>query len=293
VVYERRASPLHAARAGVAGAWCAALAVAALATEHPVVLGALVAAVLGAAAGADTAPRLLGALRYALPFALLIALVNPLVVRQGLTVIWRFGAVPPFGQLDVTLEATAYGGVLGLKALALILATALAAACVDPDEVLRLFRRAGFRSALTAALAVRLVPVLHRDARRLIEGRRCRADGGGTGRRAQLAVVRAVTAGALDRAGDVAAALEVRGYGAAHRRAPRAARRPWSRHDVAFAASAGAIVALSVVGALAGVGALTAYPALVAAWGPAEAVLSAALVACALAPFADRRGIEP
>ena len=37
-------------------------------------------------------------------------------------------------------------------------------AAVDPDELLRMFRRVSYRSALTATLATRLVPVLARDA---------------------------------------------------------------------------------------------------------------------------------
>ena len=58
--------------------------------------------------------------------------------------------------------------------------------------------------------------MLARDARRLADAQRCRP--GPPPSRARL--VRAATAGVLDRALDVAAALEVRGYGAA-RRAPR------------------------------------------------------------------------
>jgi energy-coupling factor transport system permease protein len=291
-VHERRGSPLHAARAGVAGTWCLVLGCAAtLAVEHPLVLLGLLGIVAAAATGAGVGDVLARTLRWALPFALLIALVNPFVVREGLTTIWRFGEVPPLGQVDVTLEATVYGGVLGLRALVALLAGALLSAVVDPDEALRLFRRVSFRSALTAALAIRLVPVLASDARRLDEGRRCRADAGGSGRLARLAVVRAVAAGALDRAGDVAAALEVRGYGSA--RAPRpGSARPWSRHDLAFAASAVGLVALLVGAGWVGAAAFEAYPSLSMAAGLAELGLVAALALVALAPFADRRGIE-
>ena len=139
--------------------------------------------------------------------------------------------------------------MLGLRAVALVLCGALYTAAVDPDQVLRLFRRLSFHSALTATLATRMVPVLARDARRLADAQRCRP--GPPPSRARL--VRAATAGVLDRALDVAAALEVRGYGAA-RRAPRSAgpHRPWSRHDLAFAASAVAIAALAVGGRVAG-----------------------------------------
>jgi energy-coupling factor transport system permease protein len=281
VTYARGASPLHAARAGVAAAWCLVLAGIALGAEHPLVLAALLAAVVAAGLLAGAGRALLRTLVFALPFALLIALVNPLVVREGLTVIWRFGEVPPFGQLDVTLEATVYGAVLGLRALVALLACVVLSAAVDPDELLHLFRRVSFRSALTAALAVRLVPVLARDARRLDEARRLRA----SGEPSRLVVGRAVAAGALDRAADVAAALEVRGYAGA-RPAPRR-RRPWSRHDTAFTLSAVALVAAAV--------ALrpwfTAYPELRIGAGATELGLAAALLVLALLPFADRRGV--
>jgi energy-coupling factor transport system permease protein len=287
MTYLRRASPLHAARPAVAIAWCAALAAAALVVDHPVVLAALLVAVPGAGAAAGVGDRLARAARIGVPLAVLIALVNGLVVRDGLTVILRLGTLPPFGQLDVTLEATAYGAVLGLRALVVVLAFALYAAAVDPDEVLRLFRRRGLRSALTVAVATRMVGVLGADARRLADGQRCR----GTGPAPRVAVVRAVATGALDRALDVAAALELRGYGARPAAARRAPAMPWSRHDLALGASALAVVALVVLGEAGGAAAFHAYPRLHAAPAGGAGALAAAIVACALAPFADRRGV--
>jgi energy-coupling factor transport system permease protein len=228
------------------------------------------------------------ALAFALPFALVVGLVNPLVVRDGLTVIARLGTVPVFGQLDITAEATAYGGVLALRALVVIGCFALHSAAVDPDDLLRAFRRISFRSALTAALATRLVPVLGRDARRLSDAQRCLA-GEPAPRRA---IVRAVAAGALDRAVDVAATLEVRGYGAA-RRPPRGGARPWSRHDLAFAASAAGLVVVGIAAHIAGAEAFEAYPSFEAPMGAQQLGLGAVLAACVLLPFADRRGIGP
>jgi energy-coupling factor transport system permease protein len=158
-------------------------------------------------------------------------------------------------------------------------------ATVDPDGILRLFRRVSFRSALTAALAVRLVPVLQRDGRRLAEARRCRAGEPPS----RFVVLRAVATGALDRAADVAATLEVRGYGSSV--PSRVGSGPWSRHDVAFAASTVAIVALVVFAHVAGIGGFEAYPTTHIDAGPAEAAWAAALALVTLLPFADRRGI--
>jgi energy-coupling factor transport system permease protein len=106
--------------------------------------------------------------------------------------------------------------------------------------------------------------------------------------------MRAATSGVLDRALDVAAALEVRGYGAA-RRAPRAGARsgaPYSRHDLAFAASAVAIAAIALGARAAGLVPFQSSPALHAPIGLAGLAAAAGLIACALLPFADRRGIE-
>src|SRR6202161_4989936 len=76
--------------------------------------------------------------------------------------------------------------------------------------------------------------------------------------RGRVALLAAVIGGSRDRAMDVAATLEVRGFATA-RRAPRLVR-PFSRHDIAFAASAVAILALALGGRLAGAAPFTAYP---------------------------------
>jgi energy-coupling factor transport system permease protein len=274
VIYRRRASPMHAARAGATCAYCAALAIAALVLSAPLGLGAVVVALAGAAAGA-------GVWREMRRAALL-------------TVIARLGTLPVIGQVDVTLEATVAGAVLGLRAVELVLCGALYTVAVDPDEVLRMFRRFSFHSALTATLATRMVPVLARDARRLSDAQRCRP--GRPPSRVQL--MRAATSGVLDRALDVAAALEVRGYGSRRLTSAqrpgggRGQRRPYSRHDLAFAAAAGAILALALVGRLAGWLPFESDPALHAPIRVGGVAVALGLIVCALLPFADRRGIE-
>jgi energy-coupling factor transport system permease protein len=289
VIYRRRASPLHAARAGVGCAYCAALAVAALVLSAPVALGAVALAIAGAALGAGVQRETARVLRFALPLGGLVMVVNALVVRDGLTVIARLGTVPVFGQLDITLEATVAGAVLGLRAIELVLCAALYTTAVDPDEVLRLFRRFSFHSALTATLATRMLPLLARDARRLADAQRCRP--GRPPSRAQL--MRAAMSGVLDRALDAAAALEVRGYGAARATGRGSTqRRPYSRHDLAFAAAAVAIPALAIAGRAVGWLPFASDPALYAPIAAPGLIVAAVLLACALAPFADRRGIE-
>jgi energy-coupling factor transport system permease protein len=254
--------------------------------SNPIALAAVIAALLGAGIAARVWRELRRAAIFAVPLAITIAAINALVTRDGLTVIVRLGELPILGHTDVTLEATSYGAILGLRAIALILCGALYTAAVDPDEVLRLFRRVSSRSALTATLATRLVPVLARDARRLADAQRCRPGPPPS----RLTLMRAASSGVLDRALDVAAALEVRGYGTA-RRPPRV-RRPYGRHDLEFGAAGLAILALTIGARLAGAVPFHAYPALHAPAGPDVIAVAGALVASALLPFADRRGIE-
>jgi energy-coupling factor transport system permease protein len=279
-VYRSGASPLHAARAGATAALCCAFALVCALYESPVVLCAVIVAVVAAGAAAGVAREIRRAAWISLPLVVLIAAINPLVYREGDTLLIRGGEL--LGRrFDVTLEALVAGGLAGLRLAAFVMAFGLFSACVDPDELLRLFRRVSYRSALTAALATRLVPVLARDALRRGDAARCRPAPPG-----RLAVVRSTLAGSLDRAVDVAAALEVRGYSVAGRPARR--RVPWSRHDVRVATAAALVAVAAVAVRMAGAGGVETYPRVEIATGPAELALCAAIVAGAALPFAGR-----
>ncbi len=278
-------SPLHATRAAVGGAWCLALAAVPLCSQHPAVLVAVLAVEAVAALAAGLGRELRRTAAWGVPFAVVVLVINTLVTRDGATVVFRGPSLPWPGQIDITLEGIAYGGVLGLRILAIFGTAVFLTAAVDPDELLRSLRRVSLRSGVTAALAMRLFGVLRRDAHRLADAQRCLPGG----RASRLAIMRAVTSGALDRATDIAATLEVRGFGSGAR--PPRMHRPWSRHDYAFAASAVALLAIAI-GVLAGAWAqVDAYPRLSAPVTPATVIAIVALGVCALAPFADRRGI--
>jgi energy-coupling factor transport system permease protein len=308
--YRRLASPLHAARAGVGALWALALTVAALMLFHPLALLALTLAVLGAGYGAGVGRQLVRTLRTAAIVVVPIVAINVLVSRDGLTVFARLGDLGPFGQGNLTVEAAVYGLVIGLKVTLLILITTLASLAVDPDELLRVFRRMSFRSALTASLATRMIPLLATDSERLAEAQRTRPVGMPTGPRARAALLGAVVGGSLDRALDVAATLELRGFAAARpaRRSPpyrlsgtptgpsdasRSVRRSWSRHDIAFASSAVAVLLLSLLGRFGGAGSFDAYPLVRMPVTVATGMVCAGLMVAVLLPFADRRGIDP
>jgi energy-coupling factor transport system permease protein len=287
--YRRLASPLHAARPGVAAVWALAVSLAALLLDHPLALIALLVAVLGAAAGAGVGHELRRALRIVLIIGVPIVAVNVLVSREGLTVFARLGDLGPFGQGNLTTEALVYGAVVALKVAIVILVATLASLTVDPDGLLRIVRRLSFRSALTATLAIRMLPLLVADGQRIAEAQRTRPGGAPRGPRARISLLTALVAGALDRAMDVAATLEVRGF-ATGRRAPRSAR-AWSRHDLAFSASAVALLGLASVGA--SEVHFAAYPLVRMPLTAASVAVCAGLLTAVLLPFGDRRGVEP
>lgn len=313
--YRRLASPLHATRAGVGAVWALALTAAALILYNPLPLGALAVAVLGAGVGAGVGRQLAGTLRTALIVGLPIVAINVLASREGLTVFARLGDLGPFGQGNLTVEAVVYGAVIALKVTLLMLITTLASLAVDPDELLRGFRRLSFRSALTASLATRMIPVLGADARRLAEAQRTRPEDPARGVRGRVALLSAIVGGSLERAMEVAATLELRGFAVAAegkhrpwrsrprrsgsrlsrlRRSPSEVRvkRPWSRHDLAFTCSALAVIAPALAGRLTGAASFAAYPLLKMQIDGGTWMLCAALIAAVLLPFIDRRGID-
>jgi len=280
--YTRLPSTLHSARAGVASLYCVALAFVAALFPHPLVLAAVAFAVIAAGVYAGVGRELVTrSLRLALPFAVLVVVINGLVSQRGATVVFRFGTVLGH-RFDVTAESLGWGAVTALQICCIFLAFGLFAAAVDPDELLKLMRRVSYRSALTGSLATRLVPVIARDAARMGDAARCRPSPPG-----RLEVTRAALTGALERSVEVAAALEVRGYASA--RPPRRASKAWSRHDWRVLAGAALAFGAAIAATASGVGWIDHDPVFRIGLGAGELALVAAISAAGVLPFAGTR----
>ncbi len=199
--------------------------------------GALLVLVLRAPA-TRRRPYLVGALGSGLG----IFVLSPFLAAAGHDVLWSGPVVPVLGALDVTREEIVIAALNGLRLTAVALAFAAYALLVDQD---RLLAAAGFarRSALAAVLATRLVPTLERDAAGLVEVMRGRGVAV-TGLRGRTRLLSALIAGALERALNLAEAIEARGFGRPGR--TRAPSRPWSGWDRAAVVLGGALVAGAV-----------------------------------------------
>ena len=167
-----------------------------------------------------------------------VLVLSPFLTAQGFHVLWSGPTVPVLGKLDVTEEELSIAALNALRLVAVALAFTVYALLVDHD---RLVSAAGFarRSALAVALATRLVPSLERDGvgfAEAVRGRGVPVEGV----RGHARLVSPLVAGSLERATNLAEAMEARGFGRpGHTKAPRP---PWTRLDRAAAVAAGVLV---------------------------------------------------
>jgi energy-coupling factor transport system permease protein len=170
----------------------------------------------------------------ALSTGLGVFVLSPFLQATGSTVLWSGPIVPVLGPLDVTLEELEIAALNGLRLTALGLAFAAYVLFLDHD---RLVAALGFarRSSLAVALATRLVPTLERDAVGLAEAVRGRGVEL-SGLRGHARLLSPLVAGSLERAWNLAEAMEARGFGRPG--ATRTPQPPWTALDRAAVAAA-------------------------------------------------------
>jgi energy-coupling factor transport system permease protein len=289
--YTPRPGSLQSASPSAAVTYLGALVTVAFLYSSPLVLAAvgIAAALAGVFAGVRGA--VWAAVKLGTMIAVPIVIVNALVVDRGQTVLLRLGEWPIFGRVDVTAEAIADGAIFGLRAVVVMIAFAVYSACVDPDRALRALRPLAGRSALTAALISRLVPVAAADTARLRDAGRLRGPAAAPLGRAAL--VRRLLAGSLDRSVDVAATLELRGYslkprrrrhGGSWRLSRRQSFRRGSRFDRRFYLVGAGVLFAAIVGKLVGAGDFHAYPTIEVGTEPETLLLAALILLSGLAP---------
>lgn len=199
---------------GAAGLLLAGAAAAALLTERVWVSGALSLILLGFVLGAPAARRW-PYIAAAFISSLGVFVLSPFLSVQGTSIIWSGPTVPVLGVIDVTREELVEAALNATRLSAVALAFAVYALRLDHDAMLASAGRVR-RSAFLAALAIRLVPSLERDAVGLAEAVR----GRGLelhGMRARGQLVSPLVAGSLERALNLAESMEARGFGRAGR----------------------------------------------------------------------------
>lgn len=290
MIYRRRATALHAARPAAVLGWSLALVIAVIVCPQPYALLVLAALIPAVAAAAQVASPVLKATAIAVPLSLLWVLITGLLLRDGLTVVWRLGDWPLLGSVDITLEAIVQGCVLALRGLVVLQIGMLASAVADPDRLLHSMQRVTPRAGMTGALALRLAPALAADGRRYADGLRCRADDAHLDARGRGLVLSATVGRAIDRADQVASILELRGLrdSSRMRRLPE----PWSRHDVALIVSAFFVLVGAIAARAAGLFDVQFFPSIELSPALPAIAWAVATVAVATLPLAARKGIQ-
>jgi energy-coupling factor transport system permease protein len=164
-----------------------------------------------------------------------VFVLSPFLATEGFRVLWGGPALPVLGRLDVTEEELWIAALNGLRLTGVALAFSAYALLVDHDRLVAAARFAP-RSALAVALATRLVPSLERDAAGLRDAVRGRGVPV-TGVRGHARLLSPLVAGSLERAANLAEAMDARGFGRPGRTC--APGKPWRAADhVAVAAAA-------------------------------------------------------
>jgi len=262
----------------------------AFSTDHPLVLAALAAGALVLFASAPGRPSRWFLIGGAIS-GLTLALFNPFVSAEGNLIIWQ-GPELSLIDTEVTVEEVLAGLAAGVRLFAVAALLGALLAHMDADRLQAQVARVAPRSALTCALAARLLPTLERDARAISEAARLRgvalADGRWTARaRAAAPLALPLLGSSLERGLDVAEAMTARGYGAGPR--TRVAEAPYRPREVAALMIGAAMCLLAAATVALGLADYGFYPTPDPLLGPGVGVAVAAFAGLAAAAWVLRR----
>ncbi len=210
------------------------------------------------AATMTTAREKAADLSFYLPLLLLVTVTNPLFSHNGATPLFFLNGQP------VTLEAIVYGAGLGATLWAVLLWCRCWSRIMTSEKLLYLFGRAIPRLSLVLSMALRYVPLLRRQAKKLEQSQQAlgmhTSDSWLDRVRAKLTVYSGLVGWSLENAVEVSRSMKARGYGLKGRTAY--ANYHFTKRDAALLVftlcAAGLYLAVNILG----YGGFTYYPAL-------------------------------
>jgi energy-coupling factor transport system permease protein len=224
--YRDKGTVVHHLSPLVKLAWGGGLVVLSLIFNHPVYILILFLSIIPLVRLARVGREWASTLKLTLWLGLSIIVINALFSYHGdhvlLTAPFR---LPVVGSPVITLEAIAFGAVMALKLAVIISVFSLINLTVHPDDIMAVLlkMRLPYKSVLVTSLSTRFVPCLVEDMGRISDGYRTRGvqlDTGGwfkqVKNRAKLSF--ALLANSLDRAVQVAEAMEARAFGSGQKR---------------------------------------------------------------------------
>lgn len=224
--YRDKDTVIHRLSPLVKLAWGGGLVVLSLIFNHPVYILILFLSIIPMVKLAGVGREWASALKFTLWLGLSIIVINALFSYHGDHVL----ATAPFrlpvvGQPVITLEAIAFGAVMTLKLVVIISVFVLINLTVHPDDIMAVLlkMRLPYKSVLVTSLSTRFVPCFVEDIGRISDGYRTRGvqlDAGNWFRRLRNRgkITVALLANSLDRAVQVAEAMEARAFGTGQKR---------------------------------------------------------------------------
>ena len=207
-------------------AWIASVFVLALLFNNPLYLLLFFLSTLPLVLAAKVGREWASLLKFFLFLCLLIIVINALVSNRGSHVLYQASfAIPIMGTPKITLEAILCGVGNSLRLLAIISAFTILMFTIHPDDLMlaMIKARLPYKSVLVTSLSTRFVPALIDDAQCITDVQKCRGlefEKGGRIQKAKnyMAIGIPLLSNSLDRAVQVAEAMESRAFGSGQNR---------------------------------------------------------------------------
>lgn len=186
--------------------------------QHPVLLLMQMLIMIGIAIACGIGRQLALYLRIGVFMSFLVMLANTLFIHSGQTVLWHSESLPLLGSIEISLEAIVYGAMMSLRLLVVMGLFALYNSLVSPERLVRLMKGKHSHMLVATVLSIRMMPLLLRDVKRVLDVYRCRGvhfETGGLVQRvkALFPLVGVVLQSSLERAFTMAESMAARGYG--------------------------------------------------------------------------------
>ncbi len=224
--YTDKGTVIHKLNPWCKLAWIASVFILALLFDNPVYLLLLFLSTLPLVLAARIWKEWASLMKFFLLLCLLIIVINALASNRGSHVLYQVPfAIPLIGAPKITLEAILCGIGNSLRLLAIVSAFTILTFTIHPDDLMLVLMKAKlpYKSVLVTSLSTKFVPALIGDAQCIADVQRSRGLEFDKGSRIQkvknhMAIAIPLLSNSLDRAVQVAEAMESRAFGSGKNR---------------------------------------------------------------------------
>jgi len=224
--YQDKDTVIHRLSPFTKLAWGGGVVILSLIFNHPVYILILFLSLIPLVKLAGVWREWAPMLKFSLWLGIIIIVINALVSYHGQHVLVAAPfQLPILGRPVITLEAIAFGAVKALTLVVIISTFALINLTVHPDDIMSVLlkMKLPYKSVLVTSLSTRFIPCLVEDVGRISDGYRTRGvqlDAGNWFKkmRNRAKITISLLANSLDRAVQVAEAMEARAFGTGQKR---------------------------------------------------------------------------